>query len=142
MVARVLAAALAASLLLPAAAAADRWVRDADGVCRREWTPSSMARGPIAMGNTVLLPFRSLAGSFTDGWEGAVLFPLSLMVGLAEGFMWAVTGAAELLTGGAVALAPEGAVEGLSIRPVTQLPPSLRNLDAYDVDRCGEAGIP
>ena len=128
--------ALAASILAPGSARADRWVREAEGRCRWEWTPRSMLRGPTAMGNGVLMPFRSLAGSVTGGWVAAALLPLSVMVGLAEGITWTVAGAFEMLSGGAFALAPEGASDGLHIAPVVQFPLGRRSLDEYRVDGC------
>lgn len=67
--------ALTLALATPVAAIADDWVRDETGRCRREWTPSSLARGPAAVVNGLVLPFRSLAGSFTDGVWGALLSP-------------------------------------------------------------------
>ncbi len=127
---------LAASVLAPGSAGADRWVREAEGVCRREWTAGSMLRGPAAIGNGVLMPFRSLAGSVTGGWVAAALLPLGAMVGLAEGIAWTVVGTFEMLSGGAFALAPEGASDRLHFAPVVQFPFGRRSLDEYRVDGC------
>ena len=55
--------ALTLALAIPGAGMADNWVRDAAGRCEREWTPGSLARGPTAVANGLMLPFRSLAGS-------------------------------------------------------------------------------
>ncbi|MDJ0848726.1 MAG: hypothetical protein QNK04_10135 [Myxococcota bacterium] len=133
--------ALPALLASPPPAGADRWVRDEEGLCHREWTPRSLARGPIAMANGLLLPFRSFYGGFTAGWQGAVLSPLGLFVGLAEGFGWLGIGAAELATGGAFGLAPEGAVHQIEVGPVVQMPLGRRTLDEYEVDRCDEQDL-
>jgi hypothetical protein len=127
-----------AAALVPEAAQADNWTRDADGHCQREWTARSLARGPIAVGNGVLLPFRSLAGGFTAGWVGAVLSPVGLMVGLGEGILWIVQGAADLATGGVAPFAPEGAADRLHFSPVVQFPMGRRSLDEYRVDGCDE----
>jgi hypothetical protein len=129
--------AIATLLLLPAPARAERWLRDADGVCRRQWTPRSLARGPLAMGNGVLMPFRSLAGAASGGWLAALLLPLGVMTGLAEGIAWTSVGAVETLSGGAFALAPEGAADRLHFSPVVQFPLGRRSLDEYRADGCG-----
>jgi hypothetical protein len=122
-------------LAAPGAVLADDWVRDEAGRCQREWTPSSLARGPTAVVSGLLLPFRSLAGSFTGGIPGALLSPLGLAVGTAEGIVWIFQGCAETLTGGSLGLAPHGATT-LQLRPVLQVPPGDRNLDEYREDRC------
>jgi hypothetical protein len=136
-----LTAALATLLLVPAPARAGRWLREADGTCRYEWTPRSLARGPIAMGNGVLMPFRSLAGSASNGWLAGLLLPLGLMVGLAEGIAWTTVGAVETVSGGALALAPEGAADRLHFSPVLQFPLGRRSLDEYRADGCGDAPL-
>ena len=69
--------ALTLALAIPGAGMADDWVRDEAGRCEREWTPGSLARGPAAVASGLMLPFRSLAGSFTDGVSGALLSPLA-----------------------------------------------------------------
>jgi hypothetical protein len=126
---------LTLALATPLAAIADDWVRDEAGRCQREWTPGSLARGPAAAANGLMLPLRSLAGSFTDGVSGALLSPLGLAVGTAEGIVWIFQGVAETLTGGSLGLAPHGATT-LQLRPVLQLPPGKRDLDEYREDRC------
>ena len=98
------------------AGAADLWVRDGSGQCVKSWSPSSLARGPRAMLGALLLPFRSLAGSFTDGAVAAVLSPFSLVVGLAEAGSWFIAGALDTATAGSLRLArvrlgEEGGVE-------------------------------
>ena len=123
------------SLAIAGAGMADAWVRDAVGRCEREWTAKSLARGPAAAANGLVLPFRSLAGSYTDGDSGALLSPLALLVGTAEGIVWIFQGCAETLTGGSLGLAPHG-VATLRLRPVLQLPPGERDLDEYREDRC------
>jgi hypothetical protein len=130
-----LCAALAALLLAPAASA-DRWVRDAEGRCQREWTRASLARGPIAMLNGVLLPFRSLAGAFSAGGRAALFAPASLILGFAEGVSWLVGGTLETLSGGAFGIPPAGAAARLDVSPVVQLPASQRSLEVYRVDLC------
>jgi hypothetical protein len=129
---------LSLSLVIPGAVLADDWVRDEAGRCQREWTPSSLARGPTAVVSGLLLPFRSLAGSFTDGVAGALLSPLGLLVGTAEGIVWIFQGCAETLTGGSLGIAPHGATT-LQLRPVLQVPPGERDLDEYREDRCQPA---
>jgi len=123
------------ALATPAAATADAWVRDEAGRCEREWTPGSLARGPAAVANGLMLPFRSLAGSFGAGLSGALLSPLSLAVGMAEGIVWIAQGFADALTGGSLGIAPSGATT-LQLRPVRQIPPGERDLDEYREDRC------
>jgi hypothetical protein len=114
---------------------ADDWVRDEAGRCEREWTPGSLARGPAAVANGLLLPFRSFAGGFTDGVPGALLSPLALLAGGAEGIVWIFQGCAETLMGGRFGLTPHGTAT-LQLRPVLQLPPGERDLDEYREDRC------
>jgi hypothetical protein len=126
---------LSLTLAVPGAVLADDWVRDEAGRCQREWTPGSLARGPTAVVSGLLLPFRSLAGSFSDGVSGALLSPLGLAVGTAEGIVWIFQGCAETLTGGSLGLAPHGATT-LQLRPVLQVPPGERDLDEYREDRC------
>jgi hypothetical protein len=126
---------LTLALAIPGAGTADDWVRDEAGRCEREWTPGSLARGPAAVANGLMLPFRSLAGSFTDGVSGALLSPLALAVGTAEGIVWIFQGFADTLTGGSLGIAPHGATT-LRLRPVLQLPPGERDLDEYREDRC------
>lgn len=127
---------LLALSLSPSAAGADEWVVDDTGQCVRNWTPRSLARGPIAMTNGILLPFRSLAGGFTDGVVGAVMSPIGFFVGLGEGVIWLTTGVFELLSGGAVGLAPEGVVTDVLFAPVPQFPLGARDLEEYRVELC------
>jgi len=67
-----------------------------------------------------------------------VLSPLGLAVGLGEGILWAVQGAFDLVSGGIVPVAPEGAADRLHLSPVTQFPLGVRSLDEYRVDGCDE----
>jgi len=127
--------ALTLALAIPGAGMADDWVLDEAGRCEREWTPGSLARGPAAVANGLLLPFRSLAGSFTDGVSGALLSPLALAVGTAEGIVWIFQGCADTLTGGSLGIAPYGATT-FQLHPVQQLPLRERNLDEYREDLC------
>ncbi len=129
-------AVLLVQLAQPPAARGDRWRRDDQGICHREWTPASLSRGPITMVNGLLLPFRSVRGGFTAGWTGALLSPMSFFIGVAEGVGWVATGAMELCSGGALGLVPEGAARRIELGPVVQLPLGERTLEAYDVDLC------
>jgi hypothetical protein len=126
---------LTLALAVPGAVLADDWVRDEAGRCERQWTPGSLARGPTAVVSGLMLPFRSLAGSFSDGVPGALLSPLALAVGTAEGIVWIFQGFADALTGGSLGIAPHGATT-LRLRPVLQLPSGERDLDEYREDRC------
>jgi hypothetical protein len=134
----VLGAALVALLLWAGSARADRWVRDDEGLCRREWTPASLARGPIAMANGLILPFRSLAGGLTGGVPAALASPVGMVLGLAEGVSWIAVGTLEIASGGAVGFAPEGAADRLHFGRVVQLPLGRRNLEAYRTELCEE----
>jgi hypothetical protein len=125
----------ALALALPGAGSADEWVRDEEGRCEREWTPVSLTRGPAAVANGLMLPFRSFAGSFTDGVPGALASPLSLAVGAAEGIVWIFQGVADTVTGGSLAFAPNGATT-LQLRPVLQVPFDDRDLHEYREDLC------
>ena len=116
--------------MLQADGAAARWVVNERGDCVAEWTAGSLVRGPAAMLNALLVPFRSAAGgvqlALDDPAKGGVkrkvlLTPTLAIIGggmgLVEAGVWLGTGLADTLTGGYFALAPEPATE-LSLAPV------------------------
>jgi len=116
--------------VLHAHAAGAGWVVNERGDCVSEWTAGSLLRGPAAMLNALLVPFRSAAGgvqlALDDPAKAGVkrkifLTPTLAVVGgamgLVESGVWLGTGLADTLTGGYFAIAPEPATE-LSIAPV------------------------
>src|SRR6185503_12166265 len=114
---------LAAVLALWTSGAHAVWVRNAEGDCVREWTSDSLARGPTAMLNAPLVPFRSAVGGVllagTDrtpnpGLPRRILLPPLLAVvgggmGLLESGIWLGTGLFDTLTGGYLEAAPDEA---------------------------------
>src|SRR5690349_16241817 len=53
---------IVAALVLHPVLAAAAWRLNGAGECVREWTPASLVRGPAALVNAPLLPFRTAAG--------------------------------------------------------------------------------
>ena len=94
------------------------------------WTPASLLRGPTAIANAPLVPFRTAAGgtrvALDDPVEGTkrkvLLVPLLAVagggMGLVDAGVWLVAGLADTVTGGWFALAPEQATH-LSVEPIT-----------------------
>jgi hypothetical protein len=124
------------------------WVVDEHGDCVETWTPDSLLRGPTAIINAPLVPVRSAIGGVRmargraglSGYQGTVLLPPLLAVGggatgLVEGLIWAVSGLADTVTGGALALAPAEATR-LSVEPMT---PLGLGPGRAPVDHCGGA---
>ena len=144
--------AAAAFLLLHASVALAAWEVNERGECVETWSATSLGRGPAAMLNAPLLPFRSAAGGVqlaredrSPGMRRAVLMPPFLGLagggmGLVESLIWFGTGLADTVTGGYFALAPEEATQ-LSVAPVTPLFSEGRRsgADGAGRDRCGRA---
>src|SRR5262249_29986497 len=93
-------------------AGAGQWRLNERGECVREWTPSSLARGPLAMVNALTYPPRQLVGggqaataetSRSTG-ELILLTPTMALLGLGTGTMECVfvlgMGIADTITGG------------------------------------------
>jgi hypothetical protein len=142
--ARVVLALLAASAAVPARRAAAEWVVDAEGRCVQQWTPASLVRGPTALLMSPTAIPRAVAGAITSmdtlrkdapsgsSWTaGPALVFLWGANGFVEMLIWMGTGLADTVTGGALSIAPDDAVE-LSFAPLTYGPvaPPL-------TDRCG-----
>ncbi|MDX2169776.1 MAG: hypothetical protein SF182_22085 [Deltaproteobacteria bacterium] len=136
------------ALLAPAQVARGAWVVDANGACVERWTSADLLRGPTAIVNAPLLPFRSLAGGAEYAWNTeewwpyqiAVLGPAVTLVsagfGAVESLWWVATGLADTLTGGALFLAPERATQ-LSIAPDVPSVIADRPEPPATTDRCG-----
>ena len=132
--------------VLVARAASAAWVTNEAGECVREWTPASLARGPAAIANAPLLPFRSavggamLAGSDrtpNPSWPRRILLPPLLTIvgggmGLVEAGIWLGTGLADTLTGGWFEIAPDEATH-LSVAPV---PPAFSDTRKPPAPHC------
>jgi hypothetical protein len=111
-------------------AVAGRWVVNEHDTCVREWTPSSLARGPLAMTNSLTLPVRQLVGGGQAGYEDTlhstgerivrtpVLALLGFGTGMAECLFVMSQGLADFLTGGVFDLVPDESAE-LSLAPMT-----------------------
>ena len=135
-------------LLCSATAAFAAWEVNERGDCVQTWTAGSLLRGPTAILNAPLLPFRSAAGGVvvarddrSPGTRGKILLPPLLAVagggmGLVESIIWIGTGLADTLTGGYFALAPEEATE-LAVTPVR--PALIAEPRRPDVDPCGRS---
>src|SRR5947209_16693829 len=89
-------------VVLRASGALAAWVVNERGECVRAWTPASLVRGPAAVLNAPLLPFRSMVGGVLAGEDRspgmqAILLPPTLAVvggamGLVESVIWFGTG--------------------------------------------------
>ena len=139
---------LVAVLFLSAdVAVAGRWVVKDGGNCVREWTPSSIGRGPLAMVNALTFPGRQLIGGGQVGYqepsrstgERILLVPTLSLLGFGTGTVECVfvmgLGITDFLTGGAFDLVPDESVD-LSLAPMT--PPFLEGLkQSATTDPCG-----
>ena len=96
----------------------------------REWNASQLMRGPAAMTNGILLPFRGLAGGFRGGFVGIALSPLAAAAGAVEGATWILGGSVDLVTAGALALTPDGLAR-IRIQPLLLLPIAERSYEEY-----------
>jgi hypothetical protein len=119
--------------VLQAHGAVAGWVVNERGDCVAEWTAGSLLRGPTALLNSPLVPFRSAAGgvqlALNDPAQGGAKRKVLLVptlatiggaMGLVEAAIWLGTGLADTLTGGYFALAPVPATE-LSVAPIRPL---------------------
>ena len=119
---------IVAALIARASVAHCAWMVSADGKCVRQWAPSDLLRGPVAIANGPVLPVRTTIAGAEYAWNktewrwwytvvlGSAVMGASAAAGLVEGLWWMGTGTADTLTGGYFALAPERAVER-SVKP-------------------------
>lgn len=138
---------IGATLIAQATVADCAWTVGADGACVRTWAPSDLLRGPVAIVNAPLLPVRTTAAGAQYAWHknewwpwpgvvlGSAVTGVSAAAGVFEGIWWAVTGVADLLTGGYFEIAPERATQR-SVQPelsevIAGTPPTPTE------DRCG-----
>jgi hypothetical protein len=137
------------ALLAIAAPARAAWVVDAAGGCVERWAASDMLRGPKAIVNAPLLPFRQMAGGAQYAWNTEEWWPWQIVAmgpgvtlfsgaaGLLEGTWWITTGVADTLTGGYFQAAPEQATQ-LSVRPqVSSMIADAAPTPPPTTDRCG-----
>ena len=136
-----------ATLIAPAGLAYGEWVVDANGDCVDKWTSRDVLRGPTAIVNAPLLPFRQMAGGAEYAWNrpewtpwnratlGTAATGVSGAFGIVEGLWWIATGVPDTLTGGYFSLAPERATE-ISIEPEVSVAISDKN-PAPATDNCG-----
>jgi hypothetical protein len=129
---------------IPSARAA--WSVDEQGDCVRTWEPASAARGPTAVLNAPLVPFRSAAGGVqmalenkTPGRRAQVLLPPLLALagggmGLVESVIWTGTGLVDTVTGGYFEVAPSEATQ-LDVAPMR--PAFSASTTGSRTDRCG-----
>ena len=84
---------------------------------------------------------RELVGGVTDGVWGVVLSPIAAVSGAIEGAGWVSAGFLDTLTGGALAISPDGIAQ-LHASLVLQLPEGHRSYEAYARDQApaGHAG--
>jgi hypothetical protein len=125
-------------------ARAGEWVTRADGACVELWTAGDLLRGPTAILNGALLPFRSLAGGFALAANECSVaggcsitspfYPiLGPILGGTFGVYWILTGFADTVTGGLGLLSSPDAAT-LSLSPVVPLVS-----DIVPVNRCALA---
>ena len=122
-----LAVALCASADL---AEAGQWTVDAQGDCVRQWTPASLARGPLAMTNALTFPVRQLVGGGQAGADDSassnaarvLLVPTLALLGFGTGTAECVIvlgqGLADFLTGGTLDLVSDESAD-VSLAPMT-----------------------
>jgi hypothetical protein len=128
---RILVGLLAIFLCTPAGhAVAGRWVVNDHGECVRQWTPGSIARGPLAMVNGLTMPVRQLIGGGENGasepsrstGERVLLAPtlalLGLGSGIGEGVFLLTMGMADFVTGGAFDLVSDESAD-VAMTPMT-----------------------
>ena len=118
------------SLLALVVAIASAFATTAHAADAAAWTPASLLRGPTAIANAPLVPFRTAAGgtrvALDDPAEGTkrkvLLVPLLAVagggMGLVDAGVWLVAGLADTVTGGYFGLAPEQATH-FSVEPMT-----------------------
>ena len=111
-------------------ARAGEWTVDAQGDCVRQWTPASLARGPLAMTNALTFPVRQLVGGGQAGADDSsgsigarvLLTPTLALLGHGTGTAECVfvlgQGLAEFLTGGALDLVSDESAD-VSLAPMT-----------------------
>ena len=129
-------------------AATAAWQVDAAGRCVRTWDADSLLRGPTAIANAPLLPYRNGAGAARHAGEfwksapvpmGVVFVPglvlLSAGAGLLESVVWIVGGVADTLTGGYFEIGPDQATQ-LSAEPMEPFFMASAPKPATQ-DRCG-----
>ena len=130
-------------VMLPAlsSSAENNWRRDEAGACVRVWNASQLGRGPVGMVNGVILPFRLFVGGLQGGVSGALLSPFALVAGALEGGGWIGGGLVDLLTGGALAVIPDGIAQ-IRLEPEQLFPSGHRSWDEYQnhPDCPGEPG--
>jgi hypothetical protein len=123
--------ALVAVLCLSAdVAVAARWVVNEGGNCVHEWTPGSLARGPLAMTNALTFPVRQLVGGGQTVFrepspptsQRILLVPMLSLLGFGTGTIECLfvmsQGMADFLTGGAFDLVSDESAD-LSLAPMT-----------------------
>ena len=109
---------------------AGRWTVNGSGECVREWTPSSLARGPLGMTNAITFPGRQLVGGGQAAYDEpsrstagrVILVPtlalLGLGSGIIEGGFVMGKGMADFVTGGAFDLVSDESAD-VSLSPMT-----------------------
>lgn len=129
--------------------AAATWTPDGRGACAYHLDGASLLRGPTAILNAPLVPFRAVAGGVTYAREhqtnrmpGIVLLPPTLVVtagamGVAQMLIWVGTGLFDTVTAGYFEAAPPEATR-LAVDP---LPPLFSDTPrAAGTNPCGHAG--
>lgn len=142
---------LTAALIARASIADGAWIVDANGACVEHWAASDLARGPTAIVNAPLLPFRAMAGGARYAWNqeewwpwqigilGPAVTAICTAAGTLESVWWIGTGLADTLSGGYFGIAPERATQ-LSVQP--ELPRIIGDAEPTPTpttDRCGRA---
>jgi len=125
------------------------WTPGPNGGCVHSFDGASLVRGPTAMLNAPLVPFRAVAGGVVyasehagKGMPGIVLLPPTLVVaaggmGLAQMLIWFGTGLFDTVTGGYFEAAPIEATH-LSAAPLTPL--FADNPRPAGTNPCGHGG--
>ena len=125
-------------------AVAGRWAVNGSGECVQEWTPSSLARGPLAMTNAVTFPGRQLVGGGAAAYdepsrsttERVILVPTLALLGLGSGTVEGVfvmgKGMADFVTGECWYIDGGGKLWGdawmIPDKPEPELPAAVKRL--------------
>jgi hypothetical protein len=129
----------------PVAAA---WVVDPQGACVEEWRSGDLLRGPTAIANAPLVPFRSAVGGWQlaredqqGGIQRKLMLPAMLtlggaVMGTAEAVIWLGTGLADTLTGGVFTIAPD---EATTLSASARRPSLIADTRPPTTDKCGRA---
>jgi len=138
-------------------AIAGEWVVDENGRCVEKWSPSSLERGPVAVGDAPLVPMRVAAGAGPElrqpgrpGFTGdsfffrALYVPLNLVTGVQAALSQASFGVMDVATGGYFGFADDDP-KSFTVKPEplgVLGPLGVPRLAPHPIDACGRVVYP